>query len=84
MLSISPQKLFLFSRYLSFCLDFLVMQQNRLIRKIRLIPNLMTSQPGELTIVIHILPNISGNESNETMKFGQLIEYNMRNIILEK
>ena len=84
MLSISPQKLFLFSRYLSFCLDFLVMQQNRLIRKIRLIPNLMTSQPGELTIVIHILPNISGNESNETMKFGQLIEDNMRNIILEK
>ena len=35
-----------FSRYLSFCLDFLVMNQNDLIKKIRLIPNFMTSQPG--------------------------------------
>ena len=30
-------KLFSFSRYLSFCFDFLVMQQNGLIRKKRLI-----------------------------------------------
>ena len=39
MLFISPQKLFSFSKYLSFCLDFLVMYQNGLIRKIRLISN---------------------------------------------
>ena len=39
-------KVFYYSRYLSFCLDFLVMQQNGLIRKIRLISNFMTSQPG--------------------------------------
>ena len=31
MLFISPQKFFLFSRYLSFCLDFLLMYQNSLI-----------------------------------------------------
>ena len=43
---ISPQKLFLFSRYLNFCLDFLVMYQNGLNRKIRLIANFMTSQSG--------------------------------------
>ena len=30
---ISPQKLFSFPRYLDFCLDFLVMQQNDLNRK---------------------------------------------------
>ena len=43
MLFISPQKLFMFSRYLSFCLDFLAMYQNGLIKKIRLISNFMTS-----------------------------------------
>ena len=44
----------------------------------------MTSQPCYQTIIIHILPNISRNKGNQAMKFGQLIEYNMRNIILEK
>ena len=33
---------------------------------------------------MHILPNISRRKDNETMKFGQLIEYNMRNIFVEK
>ena len=33
---------------------------------------------------MYILPNISRNEGNQTMKFGQLIEYNMRNIPVEK
>ena len=37
-----------------------------------------------LTIVIHILPNISRSKSNQTMEFGQLIEFNMRNIFYEK
>ena len=44
----------------------------------------MTSQAGKQTIVIHILPNISRRKSNQTIKFGQLIEYNMSNIFLEK
>ena len=44
----------------------------------------MTSQPGWQTIVIHILPNISRTKDNQTMKFGQLIEYNMSNIFLGK
>ena len=42
----------------------------------------MTSQPGSQTIAIHILRKIS--KGNQTMKFGQLIEYNMRTIFLEK
>ena len=33
---------------------------------------------------MHILPNISRSKDNQTMKFGQLIEYNMRNFFLEK
>ena len=44
----------------------------------------MTSQPGEETIAIHILPNISRSKGNQAMKFGQLIEYNMKNISVEK
>ena len=44
----------------------------------------MTSQPGQQTIAIQILPNISRNKGNKAMKFGQLIEYNIRNIFVEK
>ena len=84
MLFISPQKLFSFSRYLSFGLDFLVMYQNGLIKKIRLISNFMPSQPGCHKTILHILPNISRSKGNQTMKLGRLIECNMRNIFLEK
>ena len=35
----------------------------------------MTSQPGLRTIAIHILLNISQIKGNQTMKFGELIEY---------
>ena len=35
-------------------------------------------------ITIHILPNISRSKGNQTMTFGQLIEYNMRNIFQDK
>ena len=31
-----------------------------------------------------MLPNISRSKGNQTMKFGQLVEYNMMNIFLEK
>ena len=33
---------------------------------------------------MHTLPNISRSKSNQKRKFGQLIEYNMKNIFLEK
>ena len=42
------------------------------------------SQPGLQTITIHILPNISQSKGNQKMKFGELIEYNRRNIFLQK
>ena len=44
----------------------------------------MTSQPGKQIIAIHMLSNVSRSKAKQTMKFGQLIEYNMRNIFLEK
>ena len=44
----------------------------------------MTSQTGKQTIAIHILPNFSRSKGNQTMKFGKLIENNMRNTFVEK
>ena len=38
----------------------------------------MTSQHGWQTIAIYILPNISRRKGNQTIEFGQLIEYNMK------
>ena len=43
----------------------------------------MTSRPGKQTIAIHALPNISRIKGNQTMKFDQLIEYDIRNIFLK-
>ena len=43
----------------------------------------MTSQPGEQTITLHIFPIVSRSKDNQTIKFGQLIEYNKRNIFLQ-
>ena len=43
----------------------------------------MMSQPGLETISVNILPNISQSKGNQTTKFGQLIEYNKRNIFLQ-
>ena len=40
----------------------------------------MMLQPGLQTIAIQILPNISQSNGNQAMKFGQLTEYNKRNI----
>ena len=44
----------------------------------------MTSQPGLQTVTIHILLNLSRSKSKQIVKFGQLIEYNKRNIFLRK
>ena len=70
MLFISPQKLFPFSRYLSFRLDFLAMYRSGLIKKIMLISSFMTSQHGEKIIAIHILPNILRSKGNHWNLFS--------------
>ena len=43
----------------------------------------MTSQPGKQTIAIHVLPYISKSKDNQTVKYGQLIEYNMDRFFLK-
>ena len=44
----------------------------------------MTSQPGKQTIAVNILSNIWRSKEDQTMEFGQLVEYKMKNIFLEK
>ena len=44
----------------------------------------MTSQPEKHTIAINMLPNISRSKDKQTIEFGQLIEYNGRNILVKK
>ena len=44
----------------------------------------MTSQPEQQTVAMYIFPYISRSKENQTMKFGQLIEYNMWKTTLEK
>ena len=43
----------------------------------------MTSKLRQQTIGMHLLPNISRSKGNHTMKFGNLIEYEMGKIFLE-
>ena len=42
----------------------------------------MTSQHWKQTTAIH-MSNISRSKGNQTIKFGQLIKYNMRNTFLK-
>ena len=44
----------------------------------------MAAQPGQQTIAIQILPNISRSKVNQIMKFGRFVECNIRNIFMEK
>ena len=60
------------------------MVRNSLVININLISKFVTSKLGKHTIATNILPNISRSKENQTMKLGQLIKYNMRNIFLEK
>ena len=51
---------------------------------LRLIAKFMTAQTGQQIITILMLPNLSKNKDNRTMKFGQSKKYNIRNIFLRK
>ena len=76
------------SPLLSFCpiylyvLHILVIKKNGLDRKISFISKLMNSKLGSPTIAMRILLNILRKKGSQTIKPGQLIEYNLRNIFL--
>ena len=44
----------------------------------------MTSSTGKQIIAMQTLPNTSKSKDNQTISFSQLIEYNMKNIFLQK
>ena len=56
-----------------FVFDFLFVQKNGLLRKIKLISKFMTFQPGKKQLL-----SISESEANQTMKFGKLRTVHMR------
>ena len=84
MLFISPLKLFSVSGYLNFCLDFLLMYKDNLIRKMSLISKCRRHNLAIKLLQHTYYPNILRSKSNQTINFDRLIEYNMRNIFLEK
>ena len=49
-----------------------------------LISKFITSQPEKQTIAMPILLNISICKDNQTIKFGQLAEYNMKYTIIHE
>ena len=53
-------------------MTFWSFRKNGFIRKIRLMSKFMTSQLGEQTIAIHILPNITGRKRSQAMKLGEI------------
>ena len=60
------------------------MQKNGFMKILRLIQNFIMSQSGKQIITVHIMLNISSCKDNQAMKFGQLIEDNVKNIFLER
>ena len=87
MLFISFQKLFSFSRYLNFLSSLFghvskrLGQKNNFNFKLYELTAWLTSSCN--THISHIL-YVSRRKGNQTMKIGQLIEYKMRNVFLEK
>ena len=63
-------------KFFSWLFDHLGKRLN--IRKVELISKFITSQTSKQMITKHILLKISITKGNQEMKFGQLIEYNMR------
>ena len=55
-----------------------------LIKKLRLVLKFMTPSSLKQIITIHILPNISRSKDKQIMKFGQLMQYNVKNNFLQK
>ena len=74
-------KAFSFSRNLDFCLELFVMYKNGLMKKI--IFKIYDVTTWETINCNTHISHISRIKRNQTMKFGQLIEYNIKNIFLK-
>ena len=83
MFFISPKKLFSFWRYLSFCSDFFFHVGKWLDVKVKVNFKIYHIANWEI-IETHTLSSVSRSKGNQTIKFGQLVEYNIRNIFFWK
>ena len=61
--------------------NVLAMKRNGLRRLISII---LTYQTGQQIVAMHKLPNAPRSKGNQAMKFGQLVEYSVKNIFLQK
>ena len=84
MLFISPQKLFSFSRYLNFCIDFLARSKTAWLERSGYFKFCDVTAWLTNNCHTHIEYRQYTSKANQTIKFGQLVEYNKRNIFLEK
>ena len=75
--------LFVLKMFNFVCLEFFVMYKKRLDWKDKLNFEIY-GVTAWLTITIHILLNISRIKDNRTMKLGQLMKYNKKNISFKK
>ena len=83
---IPSPKLFLFSRHLRFSPDFFAIVGKRFDKKGKVnfkIYDVTTWLKNNYNTQ-YTIPNISLSKSNQAMKLGQLIEYNNKNIFLQK
>ena len=44
----------------------------------------MMSQSGQQAIIVHIFPNILQSKGKQTLKIGQLIQYNKKHLFSQK
>ena len=79
---ILSQDIIILLYYITYSIDFLVIQKKRLYQKDKV--NLKIHDVTTGDIKIRILPNISRSRGNQKMKFDQVIEYNTRKIFLQK
>ena len=68
-------KLTSFSRFLNLFLTFWLFRETA---------KFVTSKPGKQTIALYIMSDISRSKGNQPINFGQLIEYDMGSIFLDK
>ena len=69
------------STSLSWLFDYV---EKRLHKKVKINSKIYDVTDRQQTITIHILLNISKSKDNQTMKFLQLIEFKVKNILFQK
>ena len=79
----NDEKFFVLKKNINFCPDFFGYVGKGTNKKAKVNFKIYDVANWEtIIIIIYILPDIWRSKANLTMKFGQLVEYNMKNIFL--